>query len=191
MGEDAGDSADEWLPGALENLITGPGAVRDAGVDYGYGDVAAEAGAEQVGPEFRFGKDEQAGLQGVEVGAYGPGQVERAVKDALGSEEIAGQFLPSAGSGGDYDKEVLELVVECSNEPGDSEHLTDRDGMEPDEGTSALAYERADGAEANKTQALRQAHTVLMSGGHLPQPPRCAGRERRKQCEVVKKHYHA
>ena len=77
--------------------IARPGAVGDAGVDDGDGDSAAETAIEQVGPELRLGEDEQTRLEGIQVGANGPVQVERAIEDAAGAEALAGQSLAGAG----------------------------------------------------------------------------------------------
>ena len=74
-----------------QSQVARPGTVGDAGIDDGDGNVAAEAAAEQVGPELSLGEDEELGLEGVQVGRYGPGQVERAIEDAVGAEALAGK----------------------------------------------------------------------------------------------------
>jgi len=98
---------------------SGPGAVGDAGVDHGDRNCAAEAAAEQVRPEFCFRKDEELRLKGIEVGVYGPGQVERAVEDAVGAEAFAGKGLTGLGGGGDE-----QLMAGEGSSSSDARRLT-------------------------------------------------------------------
>ena len=112
LGQNAAEPAQERPPESAEPPVAGPGAIGDAGVDHGHGDSAAEAAAEQVGPEFGFSQDEKVGLECVEVGADGPGQVQRAIEDAVRAEAIAGQGLAGAGSGGDQQSVIGQGAID-------------------------------------------------------------------------------
>ncbi len=183
----AADPAEEWLPQPSQTPVARPGAVGDAGIDHGHGNSAAEAAAEQVGPELGFRQDEQARLEGVEISANGPGQVERAIEDAVGAEALAGQLLAGAGGGGDEQVKLREGAVQLANQAADGQHLAHGDGMEPDDGRWPFRSRNG----GNPAQAFGQPLAVLVRGGHPPQPPGGAGHQGRKQGEVVEKENHA
>ncbi len=88
-------------PQPAQPPVARPGAVGDAGIDHGDGNSPAKAAAEQVGPELGLGQHEQPRLERVQVSPHRPGQVQRAIKDALRPEALAGQRLAGARGGGD------------------------------------------------------------------------------------------
>ena len=129
------------------------------------------------------------GLEGVQIGADGPGQVERAIEDAVGAEALAGQGLAGAGGGGDEDLNIREGAVELVDQAADGQHFADRDGMEPDDGAPCGL---ACAAMARHTsQPFGQSFAIFVRGGHAPQPPGRAGDQDREQRKIVEKQNHA
>lgn len=189
LRENAGDAAEEGTPEDAKGAVAGPGTVRDAGVDDGDGNLAAGAGADEVGPEFGFSEDEQLGAEGAQPGADGPGEIEGAVEDAFRAEALLGEFLTGSGGGGDDDIVAGECGLEGADEAGDGEDFPDGDGMDPEDGVG-LAEAREEGA-ADEAEAFKKAEAIFVSGGHLEEPPGSAEDEDQEEREVVDEQNHA
>jgi len=136
----------------------------------------------------KFGEDQDARLESLEVGADRPGQVERAIEDAVRPEALAGKLLAGAGGGGDDEAEAGKGAVQLAHQPADGEDFPNRDGMEPEDGLLAGLRNEPGGDAA---EAGEEAVTVLVGGGHLPQPPRRKDHQGQCQCEVVEEENHA
>src|SRR5579863_721595 len=119
LRENAVQTRENRTPEPAEAAIAREGAIGDAGVDDGDGDAAAETGGEQVGPEFGFGEDEQCGLKSGEISRDSPGQVERAIEDAIGAEAAPGEFLAGERGGGDEQAKAGQRTIEVFDESGD------------------------------------------------------------------------
>jgi len=188
LGEDSINAAEKGTPETAKEAVTRPGAVRDAGVDHGDGDLPAAAGAEQVGPELSFSQDEEAGAEGAKPGADGPGQIERTIENAFSAKALASEFLPGTGGGGDDDEVGGEGGLKRADEAGDGENFTDRYGVNPDDGVS-LAEAGENGA-AHEAEPLQHTLAVFVGGGHLPEPEGRAEDEGGKEGQVVEKQNH-
>ena len=108
------------------------------------------------------------GWRAFRTGADGPGQVERAIEDAVRSEALAGQGLAGARGGGDDDQVAGQRGVQRFDQTADGQHFANRDGVDPDE-RAVLAQ-----IEANQAQPLQQPFAVLVGGRHAEEPPRRA-----------------
>ena len=176
-------------PQTAQHLVARPRAVGDARV-YNYdGNIAAEAGVEQVGPELSLGEDQHPGLECCDVGANGPRQVERAIEDAFGSKARSRQLLAGAGSGGDEDAVAGKGGFDLLHEAADGEDLADRNGVQPDD----RLFSHSGDLEPPRylAQALGKPLTILLRGHHPPKPPRRAGDQGRQKREVIEKENHA
>ena len=87
----------------------------------------------QVGPELGFGQHEHERLESIEIGADGPGQVERAIEDAIRFESFAGQRLTGACCCGDDDQIAGQRRFKRPDQARDGENFADRDSVKPDE----------------------------------------------------------
>ena len=123
LRQHAAKTAEQRLPQLAKHLVTRPGAVGDAGVDHGDGNAAPETTAEKVGPELGLSQNEQPRLERVQIGSDGPGQVERAIEDAVCSEAFAGQRLAGARGRRHGDKIAGQLHVESLNQAADRQHF--------------------------------------------------------------------
>ena len=128
---------------------------------------------EQVGPELGLGQDEQAGLEGVQVGAHRPGQVERAIEDAVRSEALAGQRLAGAGGGGDQEPISGKSAVQLLDQAADGQHLADGDGVEPDDrpvAGSSTVRRRAEHCPGVRSSPSRYFCVVAIRHSHQGAP---------------------
>ena len=100
---------------------------------------APEAAVEQVGPELGLGEDEHARPECIEVGAHGPGQVERTVEDAGCPKARTCQLLAGAGGSGDAKTISRKGGLDLLHQAADCQHLANGNGMKPDDGLAVGA----------------------------------------------------
>ena len=57
------------------------------------------------------------------VGAHRPGQIERAIEDAVRAKALARQRLAGAGGGGDQQPDAPGSAVQFADQPADRQHF--------------------------------------------------------------------
>ena len=132
LGEEERDFGEDGVPETADAQVAGKGAVGDAGVGDGDGDVSAVALGEEAGPELGLHEDEEVGPEEVQVAADGGGEVEGEIEDVGGGKAPAGEVLAGGGGGRDEDEVIREGGLEVLDEALGSEGFSDGDGVEPD-----------------------------------------------------------
>src|ERR1700722_2037576 len=167
-------------------LITRPGAVRDAGVDHGNARSAGMREAQKVWPEFSFGKDDEFGLQRLQIRTNGKGKVQREVKNIFRAETFAGEFLTGVSGGGYDDAGGGKIAAHLLDQPADGEHLANRNGVDPDDtlgaGIGALHKPRR-----NAAGTLRKSAVIFAVAHDVIKPIRQAYQQGSAQHQAVEK----
>ena len=185
--ENASDLAENRTPEAAKHLVARPRTVGDACIDYCYGNLAAKAAVEQVGPEFCLREDQQYGPESIEIGTDCPGKVQRTIENPVRPEPFTGERMAGARGGRDQQSMIGKSRTQFLNQPARGQHLTHRDGMQPDRGP--LAWRIAQ-MLWHATETLRKPLAIFAGFGHSPKPPGSPGTKGCQQREVVEKENH-
>ena len=154
-------------PQAAQHFVARPGAIGDACVDHRYGNSAAKASVEQIRPELSLRQHQHARLERVEIRAHRPGQIERAIKYAVGSEAFAGQSLSGARGGGNGYEIFRQRRIERLHEARDGQHLAHADRVQPDQRPAACAR-ASEQLPWDAPQPFPQALAVFLGRRHAP-----------------------
>lgn len=133
LGQDAVRQGEDRPEEAAEAKVAGEGGIGDAAVDEQQAAAGAFGFAEEVGPDFGFGDDDEGGTDGAQDAANGEAEVEGGVEDAGGKsgQPGFGEGASGQGGGGDKERDVREGGAQAADQREDGEDLADGDGVEP------------------------------------------------------------
>src|SRR5262249_15481657 len=97
------DIANDVLEPPAQACVSADGTVGNPRVDDCYRGAAAFGKTQEVGPEFRFGNDDESGPQRVEIGADRKSQIDGEVENTFAAEAGASEPLSGIGRCGDHD----------------------------------------------------------------------------------------
>ena len=114
--------------------VTAMAAGGDATIHQQHGDATAFGRPQKVGPQLEFDQHDPRGTQPVKRRADRPAEIEGPVHHAGVGESLPGQFVTSRGRGRNDDFKVTPGAGQFGNQPGQLQHLTHADSMEPQGG---------------------------------------------------------